>query len=306
MQINSSAPRISVPFSMSGAKNTIPVNASDQTLASYAIGFPPITAIPVASGGVPPTCKDFNGILYDLSNAIMWLQAMGVLPWDSTVSYPNGAFVSYNGDMYYSVSDDNVGITPGTNDAKWVTRKPVINTNDHAIKIGWSGSRLKATIDTTDIGNIVFDKNLSGQVGYFAMTTPPQGWMKANGAAVSRSAYSSLFAAIGTTFGAGDGSTTFNLPDLRGEFLRGFDDGRGVDNNRVFGSWQVDDFLSHKHISYFGDTPDAITYPNGYYSTGNPGSSASHDMDNAYPYTSNTGGVETRPRNISFLACIKY
>jgi phage-related tail fiber protein len=86
-----------------------------------------------------------------------------------------------------------------------------------------------------------------GQVGMFARSTPPAGWLKANGGAVSRSTYAGLFAAIGTTFGAGDGSTTFNLPDLRGEFLRGWDDARGIDSGRAFGSWQDSDNKSHGH-----------------------------------------------------------
>lgn len=59
------------------------------------------------------------------------------------------------------------------------------------------------------------------------------------GASMRRAAYASLFAAIGTTYGAGDGATTFALPDLRGEFVRGFDDGRGVDVGRSFGSSQA-------------------------------------------------------------------
>lgn len=80
----------------------------------------------------------------------------------------------------------------------------------------------------------------SGMVVYFAGQTAPTGWLKANGAAVSRTLYANLFAAIGTTYGAGDGSTTFNLPDMRGEFIRGWDDGRGVDAGRVLGSAQSD------------------------------------------------------------------
>lgn len=60
----------------------------------------------------------------------------------------------------------------------------------------------------------------------------------ADGSAISRNDYAALFNKIGTTFGDGDGSTTFNIPDLRGEFVRGFDDGRGVDSSRVFGSNQ--------------------------------------------------------------------
>ena len=79
-----------------------------------------------------------------------------------------------------------------------------------------------------------------GEVAYFARTTPPSGWLKANGAAVSRTTYAALFAAIGTTFGAGDGRTTFNLPDLRGEFIRGLDDGRNIDRGRRLGTAQGD------------------------------------------------------------------
>lgn len=86
-----------------------------------------------------------------------------------------------------------------------------------------------------------------GQVGYFATTSAPAGWLKANGAAVSRETYAALFSAIGTSFGVGDGSTTFNLPDLRGGFLRGWDDGRGVDDGRVFGSIQESANKYHNH-----------------------------------------------------------
>ena len=60
-----------------------------------------------------------------------------------------------------------------------------------------------------------------GTIEYFAMLTPPAGYLKADGAAVGRETYPELFAAIGTTFGAGDGSTTFNLPDLIDRFAQG-------------------------------------------------------------------------------------
>lgn len=89
--------------------------------------------------------------------------------------------------------------------------------------------------------------NLAGAVQFFAMSTAPTGWMKANGAAVSRTTYARLFGRVGTTFGGGDGSTTFNLPDLRGEFIRGWDDGRTVDSGRTFASVQTSQNLSHAH-----------------------------------------------------------
>ncbi|MCG9008174.1 tail fiber protein [Laribacter hongkongensis] len=136
-----------------------------------------------------------------------------------------------------------------------------------------------------------------GFVGHFAMSSPPTGWLKANGAAVSRTAYSALFAAIGTKFGMGDGATTFNLPDLRGEFVRGWDDGRGVDAGRVIGSLQGQAIQSHFH-------PSGVTvgvgwnYPEPSAATGGTGG--------VVPQTGATGGTETRPRNIALLACIKY
>ncbi|WP_315807492.1 phage tail protein [Pseudomonas sp. C9-3] len=87
----------------------------------------------------------------------------------------------------------------------------------------------------------------AGLVAFFARSSAPTGWLKANGAAVSRTAYAELFAAIGTTYGEGDKFTTFNLPDLRGEFVRGWDDGRGVDGGRSFGSTQSGAVQSHNH-----------------------------------------------------------
>ena len=62
-----------------------------------------------------------------------------------------------------------------------------------------------------------------GTIEYFATSTPPAGYLKADGAAVGRETYPDLFAAIGTAFGEGDGSTTFNLPDLIGRFAQGSD-----------------------------------------------------------------------------------
>lgn len=87
----------------------------------------------------------------------------------------------------------------------------------------------------------------AGLVGHFARNSAPTGWLKANGAEISRAAYAELFAAIGTTFGAGNGFTTFNLPDMRGEFIRGWDDSRGVDGGRALGSRQSGEIQQHSH-----------------------------------------------------------
>lgn len=157
----------------------------------------------------------------------------------------------------------------------------------------------------------------AGEVAFFARSTAPTGWMKANGAAVSRTTYSALFAAIGTTFGVGDGSTTFNLPDMRGEFPRGWDDGRGADAGRSFGSAQSDLVKGHSH--YLPTNTSSSTNPSWgisdlSYSWNdiNVNVVASGPGSDSFPITAEsmathpTMGSETRPRNIALLACIKY
>ena len=147
----------------------------------------------------------------------------------------------------------------------------------------------------------------TGTVIYHAASTAPSNFLKANGAAVSRSTYSALFTAIGTTFGVGDGSSTFNVPDLRGEFMRGWDDSRGVDGSRAFGSAQADQMEQHNHIGSnvplhqgFGGGSGAIVVR----------APADVQYGNLSSILVNRGGTtnssENRPRNIALLACIKF
>lgn len=157
----------------------------------------------------------------------------------------------------------------------------------------------------------------SGAVLPFAMSAAPAGWLKANGALVSRTTYAALFAAIGTTFGVGDGVTTFALPDLRGEFMRGFDDGRGVDISRVLGSLQLDASQGHTHTvnqaTLWGNySGGASPYYAGTTAAANSSSpAANYGISLGVEITDGANGVpriaaETRPRNIALLICIKY
>lgn len=91
------------------------------------------------------------------------------------------------------------------------------------------------------------EDNLVGMVAHFDLDAPPTGWLRANGAAVSRTVFAKLFAKIGTRHGAGNGVNTFNLPDARGLFFRSLDDGRNVDPGRVLGGYQADEIRSHTH-----------------------------------------------------------
>lgn len=141
----------------------------------------------------------------------------------------------------------------------------------------------------------------AGAVIYFARATAPTGWLKANGALISRTAYAALFAAIGTTFGVGDGSTTFQLPDLRGEFLRGWDDARGIDAGRGIGTWQDSYNKSHTHNFRGGNAATGGRIYSATYGGGGPGYTIE-----ATDSIVSEGGVEARPRNIALLACIKF
>ncbi|MGY0794330.1 phage tail protein [Azospirillum argentinense] len=137
----------------------------------------------------------------------------------------------------------------------------------------------------------------AGQIAYFAMAAAPAGWLKANGALVSRTTYADLFAAIGTTFGAGDGSTTFKLPDLRGEFVRGWDDERYVDGGRAFGSAQGDNVR--------GPAGGGNLITNIGASMGLAAGSAATGSLVGSIVAFGTTTADTRPRNVALLACIR-
>lgn len=167
----------------------------------------------------------------------------------------------------------------------------------------------------------------AGVVVSWARNAAPSGWLECSGAAVSRTTYAALFSVIGTTWGAGNGSTTFNLPNLRGEFVRGWDNGRGVDNGRAFASAQGDAFKSHTHkvdppsTTTSSDT-HSHTIPTTTENSGggprvertgseNPGETStssdthSHTVNIAEFDSGSSGGSETRPRNVAMMFIIK-
>jgi microcystin-dependent protein len=206
----------------------------------------------------------------------------------------------------------------------------------------WNQSTTGNAATATNAGNGV----PPGAVMAFAQITAPTGWLKANGALISRATFAALFASIGTTFGAGNGSTTFGLPDMRGEFVRGWDDGRGVDSGRGFGSAQGGSNANHTHsassglvsndhshsgtTSWIGDHVHGV--PDGNQNAGfggntfdSGGSAAIQHVDTTgaggHNHTFSTGGIsanhnhaitvnadggEARPRNIALLHCIKF
>ena len=170
----------------------------------------------------------------------------------------------------------------------------------------------------------------SGSVFTHASTTLPSGYLECNGASVSRSTYADLFAAIGTTWGSTGGSV-FNVPDLRGEFIRGFDNSRGVDSGRSFASAQGSQYQQHTHTA---SATSSVTDPGHTHSwdrqdaqndqgyrpwpasnndcnlfVAQTGSSTTGITVSTSVTVNNAGGTgnssETRPRNISMIYIIK-
>lgn len=181
-----------------------------------------------------------------------------------------------------------------------------------------------------DIQNVA---NMVGMVGLFLGNSPPPGWLKLNGATLSRTSYAALWAyanASGNTvaeaswsanwgkFSTGDGSTTFRIPDLRGEFMRLWDDGRGIDSGRTIGSSQLDALQNITgSISWHGGGVGTPVHAEdgafGRMATNNSYAAASivGGADSAYVTIFDASRVartdaETRPRSIAVLACIKF
>lgn len=181
------------PFANEGQYATIPdTPSSEQGRASWQQGFPQVCAQPLASGGIPPNYLDFQGIFNALSSSICYMQTGALWPWSSTLTYPLGAHVLGSDNNEYVAVQENSGQDP--------TQDP---TNVYWLRADAG--------DGVPVGTIVWS----------AATTAPNGYLLCNGATVGRSTYSALFAAIGTTYGAGDGNTTFALPNLIGRVMWG-------------------------------------------------------------------------------------
>tara|TARA_R100000697_G_scaffold5344_1_gene10698 strand:+ start:3918 stop:5033 length:1116 start_codon:yes stop_codon:yes gene_type:complete len=188
-------------------------------------------------------------------------------------------------------------------------------------------------LQTDGSGNLSFSIVLgvpTGSVFCIAVASVPTGYLECNGAAVDRTTFAALFAVIGTQYGTGNGSTTFNLPDLRGEFVRGFDNGRGVDVGRSIATFQIDDNKQHSHIAsttttvsphdHQVDTLNEFDSQHGTWSTGSGFRQEHRSGTFRKPLTSDTttsassttsisnsgssGG--SRPRNIAMMYIIKF
>ena len=169
------------------------------------------------NGGFPPM-EWVNALNARIDSAIQYFVQRGVSEWRATTPYAVGSVVSLDALIFRSARAHS-NVRPGSDASTWIQLADAVSALQLAPP---------------------------GMFGLFATPNTPPGWLRMNGATLSRLTYSALYGAIGTTFGAPD-SGTFSIPDWRGEFVRCWDDGRGVDPGRGFGTWQGASFQSHQH-----------------------------------------------------------
>lgn len=158
-------------------------------------------------------------------------------------SHAEGAYTTASGDYSHA---QNQGTTAGYPNQTVIGK---YNDNGYrALEIGngtSSSSRSNAFI--VDWNGNIMARGMAGMVQMFAGSTPPTGWLLCHGQAISRTDYATLFAAIGTTWGSGDGSTTFNLPDLRGRAPIGAGTGSGLTARTLAAKGGSENIQAHTH-----------------------------------------------------------
>lgn len=141
-----------------------------------------------------------------------------------------------------------------------------------------------------------------GSMIAFPVNKVAPGFLELDGSVKSVATYPDLSTFLGGVFNKGDeGAGNFRLPESRGEFLRGWDHGRGVDAGRAVGSYQLDDLKSHSHEFQFKAGMSSSAYGGNVTIPSNLTAGSPSSM----PATSTSGGAETRPRNFAVMWCIK-
>lgn len=153
-----------------------------------------------------------------VDSALQGVERMGVMPFHPQAVYSAGApTYASDGNYYESIVSANTGNDPVGTAGFW----------------RFVGASFFSGADPGDIKMVAHNN------------APSVGWLKCNGSVVLRSSYPRLFSQIGTTWNTGgESGLQFRLPDFRGEFLRGFDDGRGADPSRAFGSAQAGTYIT--------------------------------------------------------------
>lgn len=261
-----------------------------------------------------------NG-LYVVSSTGVWTRAQDA---DTSLEVTPGLFVSIekgtvNGDSVWQLVTDGpiaLGTTPLA--FEMATGRTGVSAGSYAnVTVDKYGRVIAGTNPSTLAGHGITDTYTKaeiesivaqssslpvGSMVAFPRASVPPGFLEIDGSVQSIAAYPDLAAYLGTTFNKGDeGAGNFRLPESRGEFLRGWDHGRGINAGRALGSYELDELKSHAHEYPFrlglatAATGGNATVPSNLIA-GSP---------STMPPTSASGGTETRPRNLSVMWCIK-
>lgn len=267
------------------------LRANALAIAYPATNPPPNTLLINGNLGIGTTTPQYP---LDINGSI---QISGAIYSNNNVLYTASQWANHPNGIFYM---GNVGIGTTVPRVPLEVQGNVTLTGNLGIGTTLPTAALDIRGNCTVTGNIR-SPTFVGMVSYFAAATPPVGWLECNGQSVSRTTYADLFSYIGTTYGSLSGST-FNLPDLRGEFIRGWDNGRGLDVGRVFGSAQGYAMENHGHVWNYttvsggGSSNLATVF-----------TTASGTVSNAVgTVTSAATSTETRPRNVALLPCIKF
>lgn len=293
-----------------GIPITLAVGGDGQTLVACAACVSGLTWQPASAAAIPCAC----------------ITSKGTIVAGSGPNTPSSVAIGTDGQILTACAACTAGVAWSSNTAipcACLTAKGTLLTATgpsavSALPVGSDGAFLVADsgcaqgVKWTNAG--LFGDTPVGAVEWFAMATPPSGWLVADGRTVSRTTYAALFDAIGTTYGAGDGSTTFNLPDLRGMTIKGWDSAggtaRGCDPGRAFGSTQAWAVGCHCHAITMADGLAGVPeweYPN-FSSTQRCWSQSvtTSDCARSQGYTDVTGAAKNLVDNVALLPCIKW
>lgn len=268
------------PLGNNADTSTLPDDAAATAgIASLQKLFQIINATPLEAGGIAPDREDVNALFKLLGDSIFYAMTGGVPSYNAAYDYIAGRVVLYNGNLYKCIQSNGVSstvVTPDSNTEYW--------------------QRLDGTI---------------GEIKWFAFNTAPDGYLVCNGAAVSRETYADLFAKIGTTFGSGDGSTTFTLPNLIDKFAQGSTTvgtykSAGLPNiTGNLGVHKCGEGILYKNGT-FQNSATGSAISNGHVSQGEFASELHIDFNASYS-SSIYGNSETvQPPALTLLPCIKY
>lgn len=225
------------------------------------------TSTPLTS---EPEAHRFNSFLYQIHNTIAWLIGYVEALFANKLELSGGTMT---GNIIMGANKITSSFTPIS--ASDLANKQYV---DNVASTSWFLGEYKS-----------FD--------YPVAPTMPAGVevIEADGRALSRTTYATYFARVGTTYGSGDGSTTFNTPDRRGVFGRGWDHGRGLDSGHAFGAYQEDDNKAHTHqLSLINNA-----------NTGSSSQIFSEDGNGISIFTTTSSGTESRPKNISEYVMVR-